>query len=99
MAEDDERSVKDGPGNKPDRPIFLRGLGPLRFRDYSLYLLGNGGSYIGSQAEIVAAAWVLYQLTGSAVLLGLNGLFQALPIFLMVPFAGTLADRLPRVVF
>lgn len=74
-----------------------RGMAPLRHRDFTLYILGNGASGIGSQAQSVAVPWLLYQLTGSPVLLGLGGLFQAIPTFLVVPFAGTLADRLaPR---
>jgi predicted MFS family arabinose efflux permease len=69
------------------------GLAPLRRPDYFKYLVGNGVSAAGSQAEIVAASWLLYQLTDSPLLLGLGGLFQALPIFLLVPYAGTMADR------
>jgi MFS family permease len=38
----------------------------------------------------------LYQLTDSPLLLGLLGLFQALPIFVLVPLAGTIADRVPQ---
>lgn len=76
---------------------LVRGLAPLGHRDYLLYLIGNGSSSIGSQAEIVAAAWLLYHLTNSPVLLGVGGLFSALPIFLLVPYAGTMADRVsPR---
>lgn len=74
-----------------------RGLGPLGYPDYALYLVGNGTSVIGSQAQTVAVPWLLYQLTGSPILLGLAGLFHAAPTFLLVPIAGTLADRLaPR---
>jgi MFS family permease len=72
-------------------------MAPLRHRDFALYILGNGASGIGSQAQTVAVPWLLYQLTGSPILLGLGGLFQAVPTFVMVPLAGTLADRLaPR---
>lgn len=42
----------------------------------------------------MASAWVLYQITGSPVLLGLHGLFLALPTFIFVPIAGAVADRL-----
>jgi len=76
---------------------LAQGLAPLSHRDYLKYLLGNGISAAGSQAEVVATSWLLYQLTDSPALLGLGGLFQALPIFLLVPYAGTIADRLsPR---
>lgn len=81
--------MKDAPNSR--RPS--RGLAPLAHRSYLKYLLGNGVSAAGSHAEIVAVSWLLYQLTDSPALLGLGGLFQALPIFLLVPYAGTLADR------
>jgi MFS family permease len=72
-------------------------MAPLRHRDFTLYLLGNGASGIGSQAQTVAVPWLLYELTGSPILLGLGGLFQAVPTFVMVPLAGAIADRLaPR---
>lgn len=72
---------------------MLKGLAPLRSRDYSLYLGGNLGSLLGGQAESMASPWLLYQLTASPLLLGFSGIFHALPIFLIVPFAGTIADR------
>lgn len=88
--------MADGPDSGPGGARF-RGLAPLRYRDYALYLGGNGVSFVGGQAETVASPWLLYLLTGSPILLGLVGLFHALPIFLFVPLAGTLADRLsPR---
>ena len=81
----------------PKSRRLAQGLAPLSHRDYLKYLLGNGISAAGSQAEVVATSWLLYQLTDSPALLGLGGLFQALPIFLLVPYAGTMADRLsPR---
>jgi MFS family permease len=43
--------------------------------------------------EQVATTWVLYDLTGSAVLAGLNGVFRAAPFLILTPFAGALADR------
>ena len=46
--------------------------------------------------ETVATTWVLYELTGSAVLVGLNGVFRAVPFLLLTPFAGALADRIDQ---
>ena len=46
--------------------------------------------------EQVATTWVLYELTGSAVLTGLLGLSRAAPFLLLTPFAGALADRVDQ---
>jgi hypothetical protein len=46
--------------------------------------------------ETVATTWVLYELTGSAALTGLNGVFRAAPFLLLTPFAGALADRVDQ---
>lgn len=46
--------------------------------------------------EQVATTWVLYELTGSAVLTGLLGVSRAVPFMLLTPFAGALADRIDQ---
>lgn len=51
---------------------------------------------IGTQIINVAVGWQLYEVTGSALSLGLVGLFELAPVlFLMIP-AGNAADRFPR---
>ncbi len=51
---------------------------------------------IGTQIINVAVGWQLYEVTGSALSLGLVGLFELAPVlFLMIP-AGNAADRYPR---
>ncbi len=51
---------------------------------------------IGSQIVNVAVGWQLYEITGSALSLGLVGLFELAPVlFLMIP-AGNAADRYAR---
>lgn len=55
-------------------------------------LFGNGAS----QMVMVAAAWQMYDLTGSAWDLGLVGLYQFAPVVLLTLFAGHVADRYHR---
>jgi len=88
--------VSDFESKQLKKPLLPRGLAPLHYRDFRLYFFGNGASFIGSQVEMVATAWLLYELTHSPLLLGLNGFFHAVPTFLIVPLAGTLADRLSQ---
>jgi MFS family permease len=44
----------------------------------------------------VATSWLVYRLTGSALLLGFVGFAGQIPTFLLAPFAGVLVDRLDR---
>ena len=44
----------------------------------------------------IATAWLVYQLTGSAWLLGIIGFAGQIPTFLLAPFAGVWVDRLNR---
>lgn len=69
---------------------------PLHYRNFRLYLTGQLVSKLGTAIQNIAMSWTLYEITGSALQLGLNGLFRAVPIILLGLFAGTIADRLER---
>jgi MFS family permease len=65
----------------------------LRHRNYRLFFTGQLISLIGTWMQTVSQAWLVYRLTGSAELLGLVGFASQIPVFLLSPFGGTLADR------
>jgi len=44
----------------------------------------------------IATSWLVYRLTGSAVLLGVVGFANQIPSFLLGPIAGVLVDRWDR---
>lgn len=46
--------------------------------------------------QSVAQQWLVYRLTGSAALLGLVGFLGQIPVFLLAPIGGVLADRFPK---
>ncbi len=46
--------------------------------------------------QVIAVSWLVYNLTDSALLLGLVGFFSQIPMFLIVPFSGVLVDRWNR---
>ena len=46
--------------------------------------------------QITAVGWPVYTLTGRPLDLGLVGLVQVVPFFLLFPLAGLAADRFPR---
>ncbi len=68
----------------------------LRFRDFRFLWFGTMFMSAGQWIQQVTLGWLLYDLTGSAVLLGaLNGL-RALPFLITGPVAGVAADRMDR---
>ncbi|HSB07305.1 MAG TPA: MFS transporter [Thermodesulfobacteriota bacterium] len=68
----------------------------LQYRNYRLFFGGQGVSLIGTWMQRIAMSWLVYRLTNSAFLLGLVGFTSQIPLFLLTPFAGVLADRMNR---
>ncbi len=68
----------------------------LRHRNFKLFFAGQSISLIGTWMTRVATSWLVYRLTGSALLLGVVGFAGQIPTFLLAPFAGVLVDRLNR---
>jgi MFS family permease len=67
--------------------------GAFRSRDFRLYQAARLLVILGAEAQSVAVAWQVYQLTHSALSLGYTGLALFLPgLFFMLP-AGHVADR------
>ena len=84
-------------GRQAPRGGRLRGLGrALRHRNYRLFFLGQGVSLVGTWMTRVATSWLIYRLTGSALLLGVLGFAGQVPTFVLAPFAGVLVDRWDR---
>jgi MFS family permease len=85
---------------KPFRTNPGVGLGgilrALRHRNYRLFFSGQSISLIGTWMQQIALNWLVYRLTGSAVLLGVVGFSSRIPTFLFASFAGVLADRWNR---
>ena len=74
-------------------PATLRAL---RYRNFQLFFSGQSISLIGTWMQNVAQAWLVYRLTGSAVLLGSVSFAGQIPVFLMSPLGGIVADRFRR---
>jgi MFS family permease len=71
-------------------------LAALRYRDFRLFWTGLLVSNTGTWMQMTATNWLLYQLTGSPALLGLNGVFRAVPAIGLGLISGTFADRYDR---
>jgi MFS family permease len=68
----------------------------LRHRNFQLFFSGQIISLVGTWMQTVAQSWLIYRLTGSGALLGLLGFVGQMPIFVLSPLAGLVADRWPR---
>ncbi|MDD2736853.1 MAG: MFS transporter [Desulfuromonadaceae bacterium] len=71
-------------------------LRALRSRNYRLFVSGQSVSLVGTWMQQVAMSWLVYRLTGSAMLLGVVGFTSQIPIIFLSPIAGVLADRWER---
>jgi MFS family permease len=68
----------------------------LRHRNFQLFFSGQLISLIGTWMQSVAQSWLVYRLTGSALLLGSVGFASQIPVFLFAPLGGITADRVNR---
>jgi MFS family permease len=68
----------------------------LHHRNFRLFFGGQTISLIGTWMTRVATSWLVYRLTGSALLLGTVSFASQIPSFLLAPFAGVWVDRLDR---
>lgn len=64
----------------------------LRKRDFRCMLLARVFGTMALQAQAVIVGWQIYSLTGSAFMLGLTGLFEAVPALLCALVAGHIVD-------
>jgi len=69
----------------------------LSIRNYRLYASGAVVSNVGTWMQRVAQDWLVLQLTGfNGTALGITTGLQFLPILLLSPYAGLIADRFPK---
>lgn len=65
----------------------------LKHRNFRLFFVGQLVSLTGSWVQNTAQGWLVYQLTGSKVLLGTVAAISSLPMLLLSTWGGSLADR------
>jgi MFS family permease len=75
---------------------LARTFASLRVPNYRRYFGGQVVSLTGNWMQNVAEMWLVVQLTGSGVSVGLTAGLQFLPILLFGAWGGLLADRIPK---
>ncbi len=71
-------------------------LRAFRHANYRLYFTGQSVSLIGTWVQQIAISWLVYRLSGSALLLGITGFAGQIAILFLSPFGGIWADRFDR---
>jgi MFS family permease len=71
-------------------------LRALRHRNYRLFFGGQSVSLGGTWITRIATSWLVYRLTGSALLLGVVGFCGQIPMLFLAPVAGVFVDRWDR---
>ena len=79
-----------GPGRAP------KTFHALQHRNFRLYFTGQLISVAGTWMQTVAQAWLVYELSHSALMLGIVGFAAAIPALLVSPWAGVVVDRVNK---
>jgi MFS family permease len=76
--------------------LWRQTFSSLDNRNYRRYFRGQAVSLIGTWMQTVAQSWLVLQLTHSGTALGLVVALQTLPILLLGPYGGVIADRVDK---
>ena len=68
----------------------------LAVRNYRLYYGGQAISLIGTWMQMTAQSWLVLTLTHSSTDLGLIVALQTIPVLLLSPYGGVIADRVDK---
>ncbi|MGC1645335.1 MAG: MFS transporter [Candidatus Sulfotelmatobacter sp.] len=77
-------------------PTLRRVFKAFQYRDFRLMWIGACTSSVGTWMQIVAQGWLIYRLSHSSFLLGLDQFLAGIPIFLFTLIGGVVADRTER---
>ena len=64
--------------------------------NYRRYMSGQAVSLVGTWMQMTAQSWLVLTLTGSSTDLGLIVAAQTLPVLLLCPYGGVIADRVDK---
>jgi len=68
----------------------------LSVPNYRRYFAGQAVSLIGTWMQMTAQSWLVLSLTHSSAMLGLIVALQTLPVLLLAPYGGVIADRIDK---
>jgi MFS family permease len=78
------------------RATRRRTFAALAVPNYRRYFIGQATSLIGTWMQMAAQSWLVLSLTGSATALGVIVALQTLPVLVLGPYGGVIADRVDK---
>jgi MFS family permease len=78
------------------KAMLRRTFSAFAVPNFRLYFIGQVISVSGSWMQRVAQAWLVLELTGSGSAVGAVTAFQFLPLLILAPFGGVIADRVDK---
>ncbi|MEE4452117.1 MFS transporter [Novosphingobium resinovorum] len=82
---------------------ILSGAGPFAYRDFRLFWIARMGSMLSQSSLVIALGWLVYDraretmdVQAASFQLGMIGLVQFVPMFVLTPLTGWMADRYDR---
>ncbi|MBI4312792.1 MAG: MFS transporter [Chloroflexi bacterium] len=81
------------------RRFNLTTFSSLQYRDFRFLWSSTFFTAAGNWVQQITIGWLVYEMTGSALLTGLVSGLRAVPFLFVGPLAGVLADRLNRKYF
>ena len=81
-------ATRKGPG--------IRTFSSLRNRDFRLLWAGNIFETMAVWLQLISLSWLVWELSGSALLSGTAAGLRGLPTLIIGPWAGVIADRMDR---
>jgi len=68
----------------------------LKYKNFQLFFPGLACSQIGIWIQNVAMSWLVYEMTKSPFMMGIITCLNTIPLFVLTPFGGVIADKFDR---
>src|SRR6185295_1377168 len=91
-----EQTIESEAEAAGSQSAYRRTFRALHYRDFRLLWFGAFTSTCGAFMQALAQGWLVYKMTGSALLLGVDGFLSTGPMLLFSLFGGVIADRIDR---
>ena len=93
---DPRATARRGLGEPPVTAALRRSFSSLEIPNYRRYFAGQIVSLSGNWMQMVAEMWLILELTGSGVAVGVTSALQFLPMLVFGAWGGVIADRFPK---